>query len=90
MVSILFSSVTTDTPLQIRLQLHTNFFANYFHIRFLELLPENKRDEKEAEIKMNISNWRRGTYHLNKEPCGFLDTDIVIGIGSGTHIDIGK
>lgn len=85
MVSVLFSSVTVGTPLQIRLQLHTNFFVNYFHICFLELLPDNKQDEKMAKRKMNISNWRRGTYHLNKEPCGFLDTDIIIGVDPGTH-----
>ncbi|CEI88781.1 hypothetical protein RMCBS344292_03159 [Rhizopus microsporus] len=54
------------------------------------MLPETSDDEQLTPRSVNISRWKRGTYKLSKEPIGFKNDDLLIGIDPGTYIQVRK
>lgn len=49
------------------------------------MLPETKDDERCLKNSVNISRWKRGTYKLNKEPVGFKNDGLLIGVDPDTY-----
>ncbi|CEI94589.1 hypothetical protein RMCBS344292_08798 [Rhizopus microsporus] len=49
----------------------------------IEMLPETEEDEQRLKNHVDISSWKSGTYKLSKEPVGFKNDDLLIGVDPG-------
>ncbi|CEI98467.1 hypothetical protein RMCBS344292_12575 [Rhizopus microsporus] len=54
-----------------------------FSAKTIEMLSETNDDEQLTPRSVDISRWKKGTYKLNKEPIGFKNDDLLIGIDLG-------
>ncbi|RCH92969.1 hypothetical protein CU097_004690 [Rhizopus azygosporus] len=83
----MFSYKYEQSKKQITLEYGISFDKHMVPVLFsaetIEMLPETNDDEQLAPRSVDISRWKRGTYKLSKEPIGFKNDDLLIGIDPG-------
>ncbi|KAI8883248.1 hypothetical protein K501DRAFT_92487 [Backusella circina FSU 941] len=54
-----------------------------FTKKVYERIPNNRQDLKLLATEVDLSDWKRGLYKLNKQPTGLSCTDRIVGIDPG-------